>query len=184
MKGTFKPGDKLIIEKVPFAQIRKGDLIIFSREADGNNDFVVHRVVDIYQNGLITRGDNCRDRDKELVIEENIIGRVIQFDRMGKIHRGWNGRRGMFWAKILGSRMHLIKVVDFFLRKPYIMIRKTGIVAKFWHPEIRIIHFETQDGALIKYVHKGKTIAICWTDTNRWQIRKLYDLIIWPKYID
>ena len=32
------------------------------------------------------------------------------------------------------------------------MIRESGIVAKLWRPEIEIIHFETRDGPLVKYV--------------------------------
>ena len=177
MKGTFKPGDKLIIEKIPFAQIKKGDLIIFSREADGNNDFVVHRVEDIAPDGLLTRGDNCRDRDIGLVTEEQIIGRVIRFDRGGKICRARNSWLGLLKARALHGRIQVTYAVKYFFRRPYILIRNSGIFMKFWHPEIEIIHLQTPNGSLDKYVHKGKTVAIHWIGNNRWWRKRPYDLI-------
>ncbi len=181
MKGTFKPGDKLIIETIPLIQIKRGDLIIFRVIDQEREDFVVHRVVDKKPCGLVTRGDNCREQDKELVAEENIYGRVIEYDRQGKIHKAWNGRLGMLRAGALHGRLQIIRILKFFLRKPYLMIRESGIVAKLWRPEIEIIHFETPDGPLIKYVHKGKTVAICWTEKNHWWYRQPYDFIIKPK---
>jgi len=183
MKGTFKPGDRLFIEKFPVKLVKKGDLIIFSKKSGDENDFIVHRVVDLTPKDLVTRGDNCRDRDQEPVIEENIIGRVTKYDRKGKIQKAWNGRLGMLRAGALHTRLQIIRILKFFLRKPYLMIRESGIVAKLWRPEIEIMHFETPDGPLIKYVHKGRTAAIYWIDANCWQIRRLYDLIIWPRFI-
>ena len=48
------------------------------------------------------------------------------------------------------------------LSRPYQWLKHSGIVAKIWRPEIEKIHFETQDGPLVKYVHKGKTVASYW----------------------
>jgi len=181
MKGTFKPGDKLIIEKIPINMIKKGDLIIFCKINEDKNDFVVHRVVEITPNGLATLGDNCRDRDREPVIEENIIGMVIKFDRKGKIHKAYNGRLGRFRAMTLHGRLHVTKIIKFFLRKPYLTLRETGFIAKLWRPEIEVIHFETQNGPLIKYVYKGRTVAMCWTEKNHWWYQRPFDFIIKPK---
>jgi signal peptidase I len=183
MKGTFKPGDKLIIETIPLIQVKRGDLIIFRIIGQEREDFIVHRVVDLTPKGLVTRGDNCLEQDKELVAEENIYGRVIKYDRKGKIYRTWNSRLGMMWAGALHGRLQIIRNLKFFLRKPYLMIRESGIVAQLWQPEIEVMHFETPDGPLIKYVHKGRTVAIYWTEENRWQIQRLYDLVIWPRFI-
>ncbi len=181
MKGTFSPGDKLIIEKIPFARIKKGDLVIFSREAAENNDFIVHRVADIAPDGLITRGDNCRGRDIGLVTEEKVIGRVIRFDRMGKIHQARNGWLGLLRAGTLHGRIQVAHAAKFYFRKPYVLIRNSGIVMKLWHPEIETIFFETAHGPLAKYVHEHKTVATCWIERNRWWIKRPYDLIIRPE---
>jgi hypothetical protein len=178
MKGTFKPGDKLYIEKISLEKVKRGDLIIFSTINKGGDDFVVHRVVDKSPGGLATRGDNTFYWDRESVSRENIIGRVIHYDRNGKIHKAWNGGAGMLRTGALHCRLHFIRVVKFFLRKPYHMIKKSGIVAKFWQPEIEIIHFETNSGPLIKYIHKGTTVAIYWTKKNRWWCKRPYDFVI------
>ena len=87
----------------------------------------------------------------------------------------------MMRAKVLHGRLHIIRAAKFFLRKPYRMLKKTGMVAKFWQPEIETIYFETQDGPLVKYVHKGRTVASCWLDSNRWWFRRPYDFVINPK---
>lgn len=181
MKGTFKPGDKLIIEKVSFKQIKKGDIIIFRRTQEDQSDFIVHRVVGITPNGLVTRGDNCLANDRELVIDENIVGRVIKFDHQGNVGQTRNGRAGAFRAALLQKRMQLIKLVKFFLRKPYLAIKKSGLIAIIWHPEIDVLRFDTPDGPLVKYVHEEKTVAICWTDKNRQWQKRPYDFIINPK---
>lgn len=181
MRGTFKPGDKLIIEKVPFDRIKKGDLIIFSRNENEEDDFIVHRVVAVNPKGLVTRGDNCFDNDKNLVIEENIVGRVIANDRRGKVHQVQNGRAGAFRAAMLHSRLQVINLVKFFLRKPYLILKKSGFITKIWQPEIDIFQFQTSDGPLVKYVHKGKTVAICWTDQHRWWVKRPFCFFLNPK---
>jgi len=130
---------------------------------------------------LITRGDNNPKNDEDLVTEKNLVGKVTHYERNGKIHKVWNGRLGMLRARVLHGRLHFIKALKFFLKRPYRILKKTGIVTKLWRPEIETIHFETQDGPLVKYVHKGRTVASCWTDTNRWWFRRPYDFIIDPK---
>lgn len=181
MKGTFKPGDKLTIEKVPFVRIKKGDVIIFRRTREEKSDFIVHRVADIAANGLVTRGDNCRVSDEGCLAAEDFIGRVIQYDRRGRICQAWNRRPGQLRAAVLHSRLHAIRLLKFFLRKPYVKLRESGLVARLWQPDIKAVHFETPDGPLVKYLHKGKTVAICWKRTNRWLAKRPYDFIIQPE---
>ena len=178
MRGTFKPGDKLVIENVPFDQIRKGDLVIFNRACQEKGDFIVHRVSAITSNGLVTRGDNCIDQDKELIGEKHIVGRVIQYDRRGRIRRARNGRMGQIRATLLYGRLHGVKWLKIFLRKPYVMFRKTGIIARIWQPDIEAVYFETPDGPLLKYLHHGRTVAICLKIKNRWKIKRPYDFIM------
>ncbi|HEX7502902.1 MAG TPA: hypothetical protein VF451_05745 [Acidobacteriota bacterium] len=61
------------------------------------------------------------------------------------------------------------------------MLKKTGIVSRVWHPRIETIHFQTPEGPLVKYLHKDRTVASCWTDTNCWWFRRPYDFVIDPK---
>ena len=182
MNGTLKPGDKFYLENIFFKQLCKGDIIVIrNQNSKLFENQRVHRFVIKVNDTLFTRGDNNPQIDKEPVTEENFIGKVTHFERNGKIHKVWNGWLGMMRARVLHARLLIIGAAKFILRKPYRMLKKTGVVSKIWHPEIESIHFETQDGPLVKYVHKGKTVASCWTDTNRWWFKRPYDFVIDPK---
>jgi signal peptidase I len=181
MLPTFRKRDYLFFQKTSVAGINRGDIIVFNCQNTTEINPCVHRIIVRTTVDLITRGDNNPKNDKDPVTEKNLIGKVTHYERNGKIHKVWNGRLGMLRARFLHGRLHGISVAKFLLRKPYRAVKKTGIVAKFWHPEITIIHFETQDGLLVKYAHKGRTVASCWTDTNQWWFRRPYDFVINPK---
>ncbi len=183
MDGTFRKHDRIQVEKTRIIKIRIGDIAIFKNLLEtGKEVYYVHRVVAFMEKNIITRGDNNPRNDEEPVTEENLIGKVTHYERNGKIHKVWNGRLGMVRARVLHGRLHVIRAIKFFLRKPYRLLKKTGIVSKLWRPEIETIYFETQDGPLVKYIHKGRTVASCWTDTNRWWFRRPYDFVIGPKF--
>lgn len=178
MKGTFKPGDKLTIEMVAFKHIKKGDVIIFRRTHEDHNDFIVHRVAVITPNGLITRGDNCKENDIDPVQGRSIIGRVIQYNRRRKVRRTWKGCAGNIRAAVLHARANVVKWFSLFLRRPFNKLKKTGIIARLWHPTIEMILFETSDGVLLKYIHKGNTVSIKWIHNKICWTRHPYDLVI------
>lgn len=177
MKGTFKPGDKLFIEKAPFEQIKKGDVIIFKRAYEGKNDFIVHRVARITPIRLVTRGDNCRHKDHDFVSKDDTIGRVIRCDRMGKASPVCNGVTGQMRAFILHGRLRATKWLKSVLRKPYIKLRKAGLIAKIWHPDIERFYFESPDGPFVKYLHKGKTVAISREKSKFCLVKRPFDFI-------
>lgn len=178
MKGTLKPGDKLTIEMVPFDQIRKGDVLIFRRTHEEQNDFIAHRVSRITRKGLSTKGDNCFDLDKESVQKENVIGKVILFVRRGKVRRAWNGCAGQMRAALLHTRLHVMKWLKFFLRKPYKKLKSTGMIAKLWHPDIELVQFVAPEGSFVKYLHKCKTVAVYWNNKSFSEVKRPFDLIL------
>jgi signal peptidase I len=178
MSGTFLPSDWLIFETIPFNLIRLGDVLIFHDKVEKR---IVHRAIQIIKEGVVTQGDNNSKPDIELLEAECLLGKVTHYERNGKIHKVLNGKLGMMRARVLHGRLYAIKAAKYFLRKPYRTLKKTGIVAKLWRPSIEIIHFETLDGPLVKYIHKGKTMASCWTASKRWWFRRPYDFVIEPK---
>jgi signal peptidase I len=181
MAGTFREGDRINIEKSRNSEIKIGDVAIFISPVEMEKEtHCVHRVVFLTGKGFVTRGDNNPKNDEELMTEKNLIGRVTHYERNGKTYKVWTGKLGMMRARVLHSRLHVIRTAKFFLRKPYRKLKKTGILAKLWRPEIEMIYFETQDGPLIKCIHKGRTVASCWTKTNRWWFRRPYDFVIGP----
>ncbi|MCX6558538.1 MAG: signal peptidase I [Candidatus Aminicenantes bacterium] len=182
MKGTFKPGDNLFVNSIFLKKLNKGDiLVIKSQDSKLIDKKLVHRIVNKSDNTSITRGDNNPQNDDEPVTEENLIGKVTYYERKGKIHKVCNGRIGLIWARVLHGRLHIIRAMKFFLRKPYRLLKKTGIIARLWRPKIETIYFETQDGPLVKYIHKDRTVASCWVDSKRWWFRRPYDFVIGPK---
>jgi len=84
-------------------------------------------------------------------------------------------------ARVLHGRLYFLTVMKSLLKKPYHLLKKSGIIIRIWQPEIKTIYFKTKDGPLIKYTHKGRTVALYWTKTNFWQIRRPYDFVIGPK---
>ncbi len=180
MLGTFQPGDKLFVEKVPIRNIRKGDLIIIRKGNVDQNDFVVHRVVKLTSVGLVTRGDHCRQADQDAVTDATFIGRVNGFDRKGGVRRAWNGGMGRLQACRIRARMRVAAALKAFLRKPYRSFRRSEIAARLWRPKLEKIRFETAAGPLIKYIHRGKTVVSYCPDKNLWFFSRPFDLLIDP----
>jgi signal peptidase I len=61
MLPTLEVGDLVIVQSVSYSSIHVGDVIVFSPPLAGGgcySEVIVHRVVEITSNGLITQGDN------------------------------------------------------------------------------------------------------------------------------
>ena len=79
MLPTVWPGDTLIVERVNFAEVAKGDIILFGR---GRRLFA-HRVVKNHSSTMVTRGDSMPASDSP-VSENEFLGRVSSIVRNGK----------------------------------------------------------------------------------------------------
>jgi len=178
MKGTFKVGDRLSLEKIHFNQIRRGDLIVFTRSRHGNTEYVVHRVRGIRNDGLIMRGDNCTMNDQEKVTMETIVGRVIRFARNHRVYGVRNGWRGAVRGARLQSQLKLKRCIKGFIQALYRSSFFRGPVTRIWHPELQAIYFLTPEGPLVKYTHKRRTAASYWVRKDLWICRFPYDLVI------
>jgi len=58
MLPTLEGGDLVVIQGVPISDIHVGDIIVYDSPCSNNGLSVVHRVVNITNAGLITKGDN------------------------------------------------------------------------------------------------------------------------------
>lgn len=102
MKSTFQRGDLLTIEPIEINRLKKGDIIAYlSRHNIQENNLIVHRIIKIAKNCLITKGDNNRNPDIYSVEFSRLMGKVTSFERYGKCHRVIGGWTGMTGAKIL-----------------------------------------------------------------------------------
>ena len=78
MRPTMDVGDVVIVAKAPADVIKEGDIIQF-RQAEKVT--VMHRVVEIQETEgakfFITKGDAIGQPDKDPVIPENVVGKVV-----------------------------------------------------------------------------------------------------------
>ncbi|MCX4255253.1 MAG: signal peptidase I [Bacilli bacterium] len=74
--GSMEPelsiGDIIIIKEC--ANYEVGDIITYNVE---DKYFVTHRIVDKEGNDFVTKGDNNNVKDNQIVLKENIEGKVI-----------------------------------------------------------------------------------------------------------
>ncbi len=183
MLGTFRPGDYLTVEPVPLAAIRLGDVVVCrGREEAGEPDEIVHRVVDVLPDGLVTRGDNSPYVDSVPVTQDTLLGRVTHVQRGGQVRPVWGGRRGLLRARMLHARCAVRRFgwrwLSIVGRRPYRWLRQSGLVGRLWRPAITRVRVEAEDGPLVKYVHRGRTVARWWPERGRFRCRKPYDLVI------
>jgi len=64
MLPTLEGGDLVVIQNVPISQIHVGDIIVYNGLCSAGGESVVHRVVNITAQGLITKGDNNARTDQ------------------------------------------------------------------------------------------------------------------------
>ena len=86
LSGSMLPllriGDRVLVESVSPENIKFGDIIVFKHL----DKLVVHRVIKKYDDGsrsFLQKGDNASIA--EIVISENIIGRVTSVQRGTKV---------------------------------------------------------------------------------------------------
>ena len=64
MLPTLEGGDLVVIQNVPINQIHVGDIIVYNGLCSALGESVVHRVVNVTAQGLITKGDNNQYTDQ------------------------------------------------------------------------------------------------------------------------
>jgi signal peptidase I len=73
MKPTLDESSVVTVEKVPFSELRRGDIIIY-RSASGGP--VIHRLYEQHGDRWLVLGDNNASIDREAVTHSNLLGRV------------------------------------------------------------------------------------------------------------
>lgn len=77
----IRGGDFVTIAPASRVRLRRGDIAAFARAETG--PIVIHRVVQVHQDGLLTRGDNCPEPDG-LIPFSRILGYVTRVERDGR----------------------------------------------------------------------------------------------------
>jgi len=186
MEGTFRFGDSLIIESVPFTEVRPGDIVVYhGLNHNADEDDLVHRVISARPEGLVAQGDNNSRPDKTLVNEGNLVGRVCYVERDGKKIPVCNGRMGMFRVRTR-RRLNFLQdeiwsSIRSMGRGTYGWIRESGLIPLLWRPAISKVFLMTEKGPMIKYISRNRTIGEYWPSNGRFMCRKPYDLVLWDR---
>lgn len=95
MFPLLRPGDRGVAGKCRMEDLQAGDIILFFQ----NESLVAHRLLQIKENGLLTRGDNCLLSDP-LVKPDMLVGKLIMYQRAGKLYSTKSGiaRTVLFFA--------------------------------------------------------------------------------------
>lgn len=63
MLPTLEAGDLVVIQGVSFTDLHVGDVIVYNPPCSATGSSVIHRIVSISGNGVVTRGDNNPSTD-------------------------------------------------------------------------------------------------------------------------
>ena len=82
MSPIINPGDKIYITKTAPNLLQRGDIIVFFYK----KKLISHRIVRIFQDSILTKGDNTASYDT-VINKKFILGRVVLvIGRFGNIH--------------------------------------------------------------------------------------------------
>lgn len=71
-EGHIEIGDLVFVAEIEYSELEIGDVVTYR---DGNS-FTTHRIIDVGEEGFITKGDYNNTEDRHPLTEENLIGIV------------------------------------------------------------------------------------------------------------
>lgn len=161
-------------------EIRKGDVIAFHHTEDATD--IVHRVVNIINEGFRTRGDNNRHVDAYAVTADDIIGLAVAAwngNRRRIIH---GGNRGRIISWLLLGRIYVFMIAGRLLAGSYSRIcRICSPLAQRLLPrrfQPRLVVYPEHVLWRYQLFIGEKLIGRCHTRTGKWEIRRPYRLIV------
>jgi len=77
MAPALRPGDTLLCLKIPFENLRVGDIVAHYNPIYLDHPLVAHRVVETADGKIRTKGDNNPSPDKYYLDNEWYVGKVI-----------------------------------------------------------------------------------------------------------
>lgn len=76
MKPVYEQGD-IVIGHSLFDEVNEGDIVVYEHPQTGIN--VIHRIVEINESGIQTKGDNNEVRDSVFLSQEDIKSVVYRY---------------------------------------------------------------------------------------------------------
>jgi len=100
--------DVVVIEK-PKARLKENDVALYKRK----EQYVLHRVVKVLEDGYETLGDNCAKIER--VKEEDILGVLVGFHRKGGNYIGVDDQRYQSYVHFI-RKTHPLREICFKLK--------------------------------------------------------------------
>jgi len=182
MQPTLRSGDILQISPYRGKRIRRADIIVFQHPR--RNHPVAHRVVMISPLGIKTRGDNNFSRDALDIPPENVLGRVVSFNRGNINYQVPSGFFGEICLAKVKAGVLINKSFSLLLGPGYRWLGERGIIFRFTRLFLqpRQIKIQGKSGEE-RYLVFGKLIVARLPPGERkWRIRKPFRLFIDKKY--
>jgi len=110
MEPSIETGSVCFINKhAKFEDIKEKDVIAFKMK-DGT--LVTHRAIEINDSGIVTKGDNNKDADNNIVTKENFVGKnLFWIPKVGYVIKAFQTTTG----RIIAAAIILLLLVSGFL---------------------------------------------------------------------
>jgi signal peptidase I len=174
MNPTLSPRDLLEIE--PCSHVFIGDIILFRCK----DKLIVHRVVGITQEGIMTRGDNNNINDSELLTPQDIVGKVVAAWQGHKRHKIHNGLMGRLFARYIRKRSNLCRGIIKILIPFYYFVASWGVLQWLTSPFVNptIVRFDYEGQNFIRLMIGAHIIGYYDQHLDHWVINPPFLLFI------
>ncbi len=155
-----------------------GDVVLFL--PPGQDQPIVHRVVEVTARGILTRGDNNAHVDVWVLQPEDIAGQVVAAWRAQERRRIMGGRAGQWLGLWLRLRRVLGQRVTRWLRLPYYALARRAILAR-WLPKRyrpRVVAFQVRGSDQWRLVFGQRVIGQYDRALDRWIVRRPFRLFV------
>lgn len=178
MSPLFRPGDRILFDPCSIEELRRGDVIIFN--APGQEERVVHRVVSTGPTGIRTKGDANLSRDSWEIRQDDILGRAVSVERVGRTIPVAGGLAGHLAAHALGILQKLDHRSSWALHPVYHFLSRSGIARRFVPESMtpRIITLTRKNGEERQLLMGNKMIGRRLPGEKAWRIRRPFRLFV------
>ncbi len=178
MEPVLRGRELLEVEPYGDRPVRAGDVVLFRSRR--NQLPVVHRVIQVAENGIRTRGDNNRFDDAERIVQGDILGHVVAAWRGQKrcvIHGGLAGRLFVTWRRLMRRGLRL---GGRWLGPAYRAVARSGVcrhlLPERWKPRVVSL---VLDGVPVRRLYCGsRMIGEYDSRTGKWRIRRPFLLFV------
>jgi SAM-dependent methyltransferase len=178
MGCLFRDGDRLVIGPCEIAEIRKGDVVVFT--APGDDKRIVHRVIAVGPDRFQTRGDSNPGADPWSLGRENLIGCVTAFERNGRLHSVTGGRRGRLRALLTGTIRRIDHHSSSVFHPIYRGLYRSCILRRLVPGSLspRVILLRKDGSTEMQLLMGRKVVGRCLAEENEWKIRRPFRIFV------